>query len=415
MNKDEARVIADKAARQCIEVPDPQRIELKRRAALPGYVHLIGAEGRVALRAFMVFLEYRHFTPGTPLNDAFLLAIMQWQEHAYYVLSFPTPALSVAKPLALSLGLRFADGVPCCISSENAAAILAGKAMPDFFPIFDGDNCFTIENIDGHFAYKNDPTTNRTAAQAEQEAIEQEIRGETPCNQSEPMNGELINGEEMALRHPDTFHIPSEEQKLAVKPGQNVKIGIRTPSGRAERFWVEVTEIDYPAFTGRVRNDLTETAVHGVGYDDVIEFEQQHILDDTEPKHRLDNKVFGPGMVEGEGYDLVPVPVGEKCMHCEEPIGPEDEGFLIRHLCEHGSNHAPYHRECFIRGVVGSVAHQLRQCSCFVPGATCGDNPKLTKRQAAKSAWQMFMWRQELGEVMAGVPLRDLIERDDEE
>jgi hypothetical protein len=210
----------------------------------------------------------------------------------------------------------------------------------------------------------------------------------------------LIDGEARAMEHPNTFHIPTEEQKLAVKVGQNVKIGIRMANRRAERFWVEVTEVNYPAFVGAVRNDLTDTAVHGISYGDEIEFEARHILDDTEPTHRLDNKVFGPGMRSGEGYEAVPAPLGEKCMHCEEPIGPEDQGFLIRHLCEHGSNHAPYHRECFMRSIIGSVSHQLRMCSCFEPGSTCGDDPRLTKRQAAKESFQLYLWRQELGDVM---------------
>jgi hypothetical protein len=72
----------------------------------------------------------------------------------------------------------------------------------------------------------------------------------------------------------------------------------------------------------------------------------------------------------------VPPPVGEMCSHCGEGIVAKDTGVIY-------ANGPVAHRNCFIRGVSGSLAHLLRHCSCYIPGSTCGDDPRLTKRQAA--------------------------------
>ena len=48
-----------------------------------------------------------------------------------------------------------------------------------------------------------------------------------------------------------------------------------------------------------------------------------------------------------------------------------------------------FHRECLIRAVAGSAAHQLQECSCF--GGTREDAPGLTLRQGAIVAYQTFL------------------------
>jgi hypothetical protein len=44
------------------------------------------------------------------------------------------------------------------------------------------------------------------------------------------------------------------------------------------------------------------------------------------------------------------------------------------------------HHECLFRSVCGSLAHQQRLCSCYVPGSTAGDPEGMTRREAAKAA-----------------------------
>jgi hypothetical protein len=74
----------------------------------------------------------------------------------------------------------------------------------------------------------------------------------------------------------------------------------------------------------------------------------------------------------------VPPPIGEFCAHCDEAILANDSGVIY-------SNGPAAHRNCFIRGVAGSLAHLQKRCSCFVPGATEGDPPGMSKREAANA------------------------------
>ncbi len=76
----------------------------------------------------------------------------------------------------------------------------------------------------------------------------------------------------------------------------------------------------------------------------------------------------------------VPTPVGENCLHCEEPIKEGDEGEIMPPR--------PVHRECLLRMVIGSVGHQQGRCSCY--GGNEEDPPGMTKRQAAIAAAELF-------------------------
>jgi len=44
------------------------------------------------------------------------------------------------------------------------------------------------------------------------------------------------------------------------------------------------------------------------------------------------------------------------------------------------------HRNCGLRGVIGSVAHIQRRCSCYVPTSSERDPAGMTRRQAADAA-----------------------------
>jgi hypothetical protein len=72
----------------------------------------------------------------------------------------------------------------------------------------------------------------------------------------------------------------------------------------------------------------------------------------------------------------VRVPIGEICDWCEEPITARDRGVIY-------SNGPAAHLNCFLRQINGSVAHVLKTCSCYVPGASEDDPPELTRREAA--------------------------------
>lgn len=67
-----------------------------------------------------------------------------------------------------------------------------------------------------------------------------------------------------------------------------------------------------------------------------------------------------------------------KCLWCGEAVESIDNRVL--------PGLQPMHLECSVRCLVGSVAHQKRECSCF--GGTGEDAPNLSSRQAALAVYQ---------------------------
>lgn len=70
------------------------------------------------------------------------------------------------------------------------------------------------------------------------------------------------------------------------------------------------------------------------------------------------------------------------CAHCAEPILEDDQVSC--------SANEVFHFECWMRTLVGSVAHVEHRCSCFVPGSTDNDPPDMTARQAARATLEAY-------------------------
>lgn len=100
------------------------------------------------------------------------------------------------------------------------------------------------------------------------------------------------------------------------------------------------------------------------------------------------SKFFGPPGLKREGEETVDTPIGAPCVLCDEAIAEGDMGSVYE-------NGGAVHYECSMRGVAGSVGHQLGRCSCY--GGTEEDPPGLTPRQAARAAARIFHWKQEHG------------------
>jgi hypothetical protein len=81
------------------------------------------------------------------------------------------------------------------------------------------------------------------------------------------------------------------------------------------------------------------------------------------------------------------------CQWCEEPI---EEPV---HPSAFGTG---MHPECAYRSACGSIAHLMRRCSCYVPGAEEGDPPGMTKREAALEVFE-FALRLQRATQRAGV------------
>src|SRR5207247_10935661 len=78
-------------------------------------------------------------------------------------------------------------------------------------------------------------------------------------------------------------------------------------------------------------------------------------------------------------------PSNASCTWCGEPILPGEDGIEDQDgRCEH--------IECFIRSIVGSVAHQKHRCPCY-GGSDDHEEKGMTKRAAARAAfgnWQRW-------------------------
>ena len=101
-------------------------------------------------------------------------------------------------------------------------------------------------------------------------------------------------------------------------------------------------------------------------------------------------KCFGPGKWGPALDDEIPfveTPIGKKCGWCGEEIRLGDYGLIQPSLSESGLKEYIIHRECQLRTVLGAVNCQKhgpgKVCPTDVP---CGDDPTLTKRQAALAA-----------------------------
>lgn len=104
--------------------------------------------------------------------------------------------------------------------------------------------------------------------------------------------------------------------------------------------------------------------------------------------------VFGavPDIPAYEDASRVPVPVGQPCGLCDEPIGENEGGTLMPRLYPRGEGSVrsavePVHHECSARNALGGLAHQLRMCLCF--GGGPHDFAGLTRRQEARVVWAL--------------------------
>lgn len=103
-------------------------------------------------------------------------------------------------------------------------------------------------------------------------------------------------------------------------------------------------------------------------------------------------RVFGPrpwGLAIDDPDLVIATPVGESCLYCDEVIAAGDSGLILPHFdtLDASSQLRVQHRECYLRGILGSVGHQMRTCSCY--GGTEEDQPDLTRRQSARLACKL--------------------------
>lgn len=100
-------------------------------------------------------------------------------------------------------------------------------------------------------------------------------------------------------------------------------------------------------------------------------------------------KFFGPTPWNPH-LERTEIPVGSPCDWCTEVFTAEDLGLVLPYLTADGLDRTCYHRECMLRSVIGSVAHQQQRCSCFRgPDSDTAEEEYLGKRIAAQMAAQL--------------------------
>lgn len=127
----------------------------------PGLLHVAGDVRRVGVGLFTHDLEHRYFPPGTVRNAEFLLHSVLWEGLAFSVVSIPAKCRRFAERVASRHGLRLADGVPHCFSSDH-------PERPAVFPM-KSSAVFTLEFVPGSPLYRvmNDPELARQQREAE--------------------------------------------------------------------------------------------------------------------------------------------------------------------------------------------------------------------------------------------------------
>jgi len=85
----------------------------------------------------------------------------------------------------------------------------------------------------------------------------------------------------------------------------------------------------------------------------------------------------------------ISTPIGSECCWCKEGFIEGEQGTALPtvFIQEPVDEIVPlvyYHKNCFLRSVLGSVGHQRKQCSCY--GGTLEDPQGLSLREAANAA-----------------------------
>lgn len=91
------------------------------------------------------------------------------------------------------------------------------------------------------------------------------------------MTYRLASGVEQHRKTPETFWIPSDSDKAAIKPGDYAKLifSVEGNDGPAERMWVLVTARDGDSITGTLDNQPYRLPLkHGAQ----IEFGPDHVI-----------------------------------------------------------------------------------------------------------------------------------------
>jgi hypothetical protein len=117
---------------------------------------------------------------------------------------------------------------------------------------------------------------------------------------------ELEDAEERHRAHPESFEIPSAEERASLAPGTLVKLlflFLNEEDGKpiidCERMWVRITERRNGGYAGQLENMPATSDVLAPGA--IVEFGPQHIATVTIPRTDPRHPEYTPAPVAPEG------------------------------------------------------------------------------------------------------------------
>lgn len=96
----------------------------------------------------------------------------------------------------------------------------------------------------------------------------------------------IHSGIEFNKEYPDTFEIPSDEEKTDIRIRDAVKLPFEEiKTGYCERMWVQVTKIDGDNLVGTLDNE--PAMICCLKYKDIVNFHIDSVISITEIAQRL--------------------------------------------------------------------------------------------------------------------------------
>jgi hypothetical protein len=87
----------------------------------------------------------------------------------------------------------------------------------------------------------------------------------------------LGSGVERNRYHPDSFEIPTDEEKRSIEPGDHVRLLFELKDGWCERMWVSVSAIKRRHIVGELIN--TPAGIPRLDPGDKVVFKHDHVID----------------------------------------------------------------------------------------------------------------------------------------
>jgi hypothetical protein len=87
----------------------------------------------------------------------------------------------------------------------------------------------------------------------------------------------LGSGVERNRHYPDSFEIPTDEEKRSIEPGDQVKLMFEMKDGWGERMWVSVSTIKRRHIVGELIN--TPVGIPRLSAGDKVVFKADHVID----------------------------------------------------------------------------------------------------------------------------------------